>query len=559
MRKVWQSDTHFCVLYRIFLRRVVDLDLLSTDADTSKLLGQSAALFAGASFLFTAPLVLFGGGLDPFSLWTMEHLLIATSMLVVGLLSILAWESIFPERLDLLIMGPQPVRVRTVFVAKLAALIGTLALSMLALNCFTGLIWPLLFSPAFSGLAGNLRSFVAYWGVILAAGLFTVFSVIGFQGVLSQFLPRQLFLRFAVWIQACAFCLLLAVYILEPSLEAPEALMAPANQRLLGMLPSYWFFGLFQQLNGSMEQGSSPLARRAWLALAFAASTACLSIFLGYLRSIRRIVEQPDIIPRKGGIWQILQLGTGSAAAVLLFSAMTLLRSRKHRVLLAFYWGAGAAIVYAIANTRSSDLNATDLRLSRIPTETYLLASLLLIGLSVGALRTLLVLPITARAEWIFRITEFEKVSIYRGATRQFLEAFAICPIWCFLTAVALWRWPSWTTIIYALDLGLIGILLIHLCSFRLRKIPFACSYLPGQGNVHLVFWCGTLLLLPITEFVAKCFYRSLETPARCLVTTTLLGGLLAGLKWKLKGPSSDEAGLLFEQAPTEDLQSLGL
>jgi hypothetical protein len=188
---------------------------------------------------------------------------------------------------------------------------------------------------------------------------------------------------------------------------------------------------------------------------------------------------------------------------------MTLLRSRKHRVLLAFYWGAGAAIVYAIAKTRSSDLNASDLRLSRIPAETYLLASLLLVGLAVGALRTLLVLPITARAEWIFRITEFEGVKIYRGATRHFLEAFAMSPIWCFLTAVALWRWSSWTTIIYALDLGLIGSLLIHLCSFRLRKIPFACSYLPGQGNVHMVFWCGTLLLLPITEFVAKWFHRS--------------------------------------------------
>jgi len=65
MRKLWQSDSQVVVLYRIFLRRVVDLDLLSTDADTSRLLGQFAALFAGASFLFTAPLVLVGGSFHP--------------------------------------------------------------------------------------------------------------------------------------------------------------------------------------------------------------------------------------------------------------------------------------------------------------------------------------------------------------------------------------------------------------------------------------------------------------------------------------------------------------
>jgi hypothetical protein len=41
------TDTHFRVLYREFLFRIVDLELISARGDTSKLLGQLAALLAG--------------------------------------------------------------------------------------------------------------------------------------------------------------------------------------------------------------------------------------------------------------------------------------------------------------------------------------------------------------------------------------------------------------------------------------------------------------------------------------------------------------------------------
>jgi hypothetical protein len=56
-------------------------------------------------------------------------------------------------------------------------------------------------------------------------------------------------------------------YFLEPSLETIGALSSQENQRLLGWLPSYWFFGLFQKLNGSMEMAFAPLATHAWIGL----------------------------------------------------------------------------------------------------------------------------------------------------------------------------------------------------------------------------------------------------------------------------------------------------
>lgn len=78
------SKLQFRVLYRVFLMRVVDLELLSSEGDTTKLLGQFAALFAAVSFLFTAPLIFLGGRLPQVAFYTMEHLLIATTMLIIA-------------------------------------------------------------------------------------------------------------------------------------------------------------------------------------------------------------------------------------------------------------------------------------------------------------------------------------------------------------------------------------------------------------------------------------------------------------------------------------------
>ena len=57
----------FLTLYRVFLLRVVDLDLLSTDGDPTRLIGQFATIFTTISFFFAllAILILMGGGTLP--------------------------------------------------------------------------------------------------------------------------------------------------------------------------------------------------------------------------------------------------------------------------------------------------------------------------------------------------------------------------------------------------------------------------------------------------------------------------------------------------------------
>src|ERR1022692_3393197 len=142
----------FRVLYREFLFRMVDLELLSAHAqgDMSKLFGQFASLFLFLSMLFAGMGLAFAGSAKrmppPARLifaWGSEHFLIATTMLVVGLFAVLSWDSTFPDRRDVLVLAPLPVRARTMFLAKVAAAATALGLTVALLHAVAGLIWPL--------------------------------------------------------------------------------------------------------------------------------------------------------------------------------------------------------------------------------------------------------------------------------------------------------------------------------------------------------------------------------------------------------------------------------
>src|SRR5215831_7990797 len=147
------NKLQFRVLYREFLFRIVDLEILAPEGDATKLLGQ----FGGLLIFVSWWLSFFAGVMasarnNPLigllAVWMVEHFLIATTMLVVGLFAVLSWESTFPDRRDVLVLGPLPVRARTMFLAKVAAVASALGLTLVSLHVLAGIVWPLALSQS---------------------------------------------------------------------------------------------------------------------------------------------------------------------------------------------------------------------------------------------------------------------------------------------------------------------------------------------------------------------------------------------------------------------------
>src|SRR3984957_3173631 len=226
------------------------------------------------------------------------------------------------------------------------------------------------------------------------------------------------------FLQMAAFCMFVCVYFLEPSLAASNTPAARENQQLLARLPSYRFLGLFQGLNGSMHTTMAPLARRALTGLAVAVLGAGAAFLFSYFRTLRKIVEEPDFAAGSRGANWSPRFGNSLDTAVVLFSIRTLLRSRQHRVILAFYLGVGFAIIILLIKAP----NQRDLS-----TKGYgpaMFASIVMMLVWIAGTRIVFSLPLDLRANWIFRVTQVRSVPEYIAASRRPLFVLAMAPVW---------------------------------------------------------------------------------------------------------------------------------
>jgi hypothetical protein len=545
----------FRVLYRVFLLRVVDLDVLSPDGDPTKLLGQIAAILAAISFFACVPLITVGSRLDENTRWIAQFIFISITMLVVGLFSVLSWDSIFPDKRDLLVLGPLPVAPRTILIAKLAALGHALGLLALALNVFIGIIWPPILSSA-GGLGGVIRSYGACWASLLAASAFMFFSVLTAQGLASQLLPRQVFLRASAPIQATAFCLFLGTFILQP-VDAPAALLRSPAVR---WLPSYWFFGLAEQIRGAsgpMQQVFADLAHRGEIALSFALIGAAATLLSFYLRRLGKIVEAPDILPAPSR--RRLFVGKSFRGAILLFCMRTLLRSRQHRVILSFYYGVGFAIVLAYAFAIVAGQSGSQNPVPTLVGPPLLAVSLLMMCVTVGGVRIVAPMPITLPANWIFRITELRAPSVYLDATRWSFITLGALPAWLASCIVFLPNWPLRLARAHLFVFGLFGLVLVELCMLGFTKIPFACSYLPGKGKIQFAFWACLTLLLPLIDEASDIEMRALTNSLAYGEMVAVLCLTLAATRWKNTEAMRKTERMRFDELEPPILVALSL
>jgi hypothetical protein len=570
------NNLQFRILYREFLFRVVDLELLSSHAqgDASKILGQFAALLILLGTLFALGVLGIGDARTPraellIAAWGTEHFLIATTMLVVGLFAVLSWDSTFPDRRDVLILAPLPVRTRTVFLAKVSASATALSLTVLALNGLTSLAWTLATAPADGGILNTFlspalyRGFAAYAVTIVAASVFIFGFVLCVQGLAALLLSRRLFLRLSAFLQMAAFCLLVIVYFLQPQIATPKAIAASQNQHLLAWLPSYWFLGLLQELNGSMHPALGPLAQMAWLGLAIVGLGTVAVYILSYLRTLRRIVEEPDIVPgSRRGSW-LPRFGDAFETAVTQFSLRTLFRSRQHRLILAFYLGAGFAITILFLKTPVAQrhLMAASWGDAWHQVSGALLASsvVMMIAWVVGT-RVVFSMPVDLRANWIFRIAPIPGAPACLAARRRALIVLAVAPVGAGSAALLLSIWPWKPAASHILILVVLGIALTEICLHGVQKIPFTCSYLPGRSNFHLSFWLCIGLIMILISKGAEFERRALEDSTRYWSILVVFGIFVVLARWRTTTATRSEgAELQFEDETPPVILGLGL
>jgi len=410
-----------------------------------------------------------------------------------------------------------------------------------------------------------LRSLAAYWLTMAAAGIFMFCALLALQGVASFVLTHRLFLRVSSVLQLTSFFAILSVYFLKPPLANPRALTAPANQRWLAALPSYWFLGLFQDLNGSTHAAFGPLGVRALWALGLAAFIAAGALGLAYRQSLRRLIEQQDITPADR-LRPLARLTTYLAAylmpkplerAVLLFTARTLARSREHRLLFAAYCGLGLALALAYARSYLYGYAEDPWNQPNMP---FIAGSVVVLFITIIGARAVFALPVSHQAGWVFRLTAVHEPASYFAAVRKSILLLVAAPVWLSCAIIYCSIWPPRPAVEHLAMLAVGGVLIVQRALYKFRKIPFACSYQPGKANLHVRLYAFGVLFLFLADSGSRLEFWALDRPVRYLV---LFSVILALAIWARHRTAEFAAApgnrIQFEDAPRPEVFALDL
>ena len=558
----------FHVLYRSFLFRVIDLELISASGELSNLLAQFVSLLAAFSFvlaLVTVPHFALSTASRAHLLigaWGVEEFLISTTITVAGLFAVLAWNATLPDRRDSFVLAPLPLRNRTIFSAKAAAIATALGVSIVAVNIFTGAGLPLIFG---AGFVGSLRCLAAYWITMASAGAFIFIAIVALQNLAAACLSYRIFQRISGLLQLLAFFVILTLFFLTPPLANPAGLSLASNQQLLNWLPSFWFLGLFQELNGVALPAFATLSSHAAWNSGAVILLAVASAAISYRRLIHQVMEQAEIAPAARREW----LSEAASAlthhiltdpidrAILLFSARALSRSRQHRLILSVYIGMALAISLAYAK---SLLYGTSRQAWNEPAVPLLITSLVTLFFVIVGSRAVFALPMALPANWIFRITAIRAPASYFAAVRKSLFLLAAVPVLLVSAFAYLSIWPGRPAIEHVLVLSILGFLLVQILLRKFRKIPFACSYLPGKSNLRLKLGIAGFAFLFAVDVGANLEQWSMQKPARYLSVAGLLIVVAIWAKQRTKQFSESPYNRIqFEDAASAEIYALDL
>lgn len=415
--------------------------------------------------------------------------------------------------------------------------------------------------PARGGFTGFAGSFLAYWAVMLMASTFTFCSVLCLQGLAAQILPRRLFLRVTPLLQLLAFVGIVAWYLLQPIGVNAGSILDAQSDGIQGWSPSYWFLGLFQQWRNSPMMG--PLARRAWIA---SGSIGCVTLLVwvaAYYRTVRQIVEEPDIVPGRAHVQWLPQFGGPVQTAVTQFSIRTMLRSRQHRLLLAFFTGVAFAVAIFFIKTPVAQQEIADVTTGNLwnePVSPILASSVVVLGLWLLAVRIAISMPFEIGANWTFRVTPVRGQSHCLSARRRATLITGLLPALILLSSACWVMWPWRAALGHTLVLSLLGAIIAELCVIGPQKIPFTCTHLPGRTNIHVTFWLALGLLMKILDTGAEWERRALANPPQILAVVVWLGALALLVRWiTSRSAAMHGSEPEFEAEPPDAIVSLRL
>ena len=561
-------------LARQFFNRFFDHELISRRGEAGLTLAQILALLAVPGFF--VPLLLMPRYMAlqfqppwvrDMATWFDKCFFLSFAMAVMGFVTVFEWEALFPDRRDYLILTPLPIRMRTMFAAKIAALCVFLVIFAVDLNALSPLMFPLVVmdaSPERETFSYAVSFVLAHATSLLAGCAFIFFFFVALHGGLANLLSARAFKRVSPYVQLLSLAGSLALLVRFPAVISLLRPLRRGNDLALYLFPPAWFLGLYERLLGRSEPVFRTLAGIAICALAGVVAASAAAYATSYRRHTRRSLEAGPssasapawIGTALAGLADRLVVRHPIERAVFYFVGKTLARSRKHKLLVAAYLGVGLALVIdglaaVYARWGYGGMDHPTFALVSAP---LVLSFFLLAGLRVG-----FAVPAELGANWVFQLTECDERRECLSGVRKAVMVFAILPLFAALAPFYLVLWGWQTAALHTCYGMTLSLILMELLLLKLRKIPFTCSYVPGKARLNTRWVFYLMAFTTYADTMSRLELWVLESPLRlgvfCGLAFSVLGGLMA-LRNRLQAGGF---ALVFEEEPEPVVRTLNL
>ena len=444
-------------------------------------------------------------------------------MLATALLAALTWDALFPDRTDQEIVGVLPVRPRTLAGARLAAAVTVGAGFAAAVNLPAALIYSAA-SSAHPLIGAFPRVLAAHVIATMTACTCTFLGLMSLRAVIAICAGERTADRLALVLQFVTIVLLVETFLFLPAV-LPDIIKALQQGRAsYAWMPPLWFAALFNW----MAEGNTFLAGHIIKAVAGTAIVSVLAVIVSLAPAAwmgRRVLEVRTL-ERASSLAKLtrsiaMRCVRGAAVrSLFVFGVASLVRSRRHTILLATYLGLAIAVgvlklIPPLVFRGGIILDAP---------RTYTLAlPLVLIFFAVFGLRAGFTIPTELDANWVFRLAQPTVRESVR-ASRWLILMLGVIPISILWLLVSLALWPAPTAAGATLMTLMTGMLLTEIALGNWTKIPFASAHEPATETLKSK-WAWYLGGLLIYQFLVPEFQRrALES------WTTTVMHLTAGL-----------------------------
>jgi hypothetical protein len=553
------------LLARTFFGRLFESDLMPPGLPQAQLVIWSMAFLATPGLLLPVRFaaVFLGAprnprAVDVLPLLLLHRLLFITlSMTAIGLVALVIWDGMFPDRRDARILGGLPVPGRTIIAGRLLALAALCGIFVLGINAVpTVLNGPLL--PMVDGASNSFRGAAAHFLATSMSGIFVFSTLLMLQGIVLNIGGRKAADRLSLVLQVVFIAALLQMIFFMPRMVA--VVRSDLGAGWIRALPSLWFVGLYDVIAGRPRPASGPLAAMA-LAATLGTVSAAVGLFtFTHARLMRRAIESAES-PRHNKIAvALVRLVTRGlcwhpvARATFEFTLKTIARSRSHRLLMAMYVGLAIAIVAsAVVPLMIGRGFAAFLE----PDIEVLSAPLVIAFFTLIGARVALAIPVEPKATWVFKLAEPANRGAAMDGVRAALVVTGVLPTTVVAAASVGLLWGPRAAAIHALVCFLMGWALVEILLIRMFKIPFTCTYFPGRSRFTKLWplyltafttYCFTTAKLVKTVFLEA---RTWEPLAYFVLLTTIS---IALLTWTRRRSLRSEAGFKFEEDPLDEM-----